>query len=131
MARILVVDDDQVTVVALARLLQIDGHEVFSFTSGEEAIDALSRSRFDVVFTDLEMPVVDGRAVLRAARRIVPASCVVVATGRAVERGDELRREGACVVAGKPIDYDEILHALSACPAHERDGHRPIGRRSP
>ena len=67
MPRFLVVDDDPSAVTGMTQLLTGDGHEVAPFTGGADAVDALSREPFDAIVTDLEMPHVDGHAVVRAA----------------------------------------------------------------
>ena len=117
MGRILVVDDDSSTVEAMATLLGQDGHEVQRFTSGKEAVAALRGDRaFDVVITDLEMPVVDGAAVTRAARESSPTACIVV-TNRGVANTPRLEDDGACLVLEKPIEYEAMHRAILACRA--------------
>jgi CheY-like chemotaxis protein len=126
MARFLVVDDDPATVMSTSRLLTQDGHQVSSFTAGADAVDALSRASFDAVVTDLEMPDVDGHAVVRAARERHPHACVVVATARAEEKVHDLVSAGACIVADKPLEYGEVTKAIHDC--HARGGPGPHGR---
>ena len=117
MGRILVVDDDHTTVEAMATLLGQDGHEVEAFTSGKEAIAALRSGRsFDVVVTDLEMPVVDGATVIRAARESSPNACIVV-TDQGATAPRDLENAGACLVLEKPIEYEAVHHAIAACRA--------------
>jgi DNA-binding NtrC family response regulator len=115
MARFLVVDDDHATVRALTKLLARDGHQVSPSYSGAEAIDALSRDPFDVVVTDLEMPQLDGLAVMRAARDRAPHACLVVATARALDKAQVLADASACVIVDKPFDYENLAKVLTAC----------------
>jgi two-component system chemotaxis response regulator CheY len=117
MGRILVVDDDPTTVEAMATLLAQDGHEVEAFTSGKEAIAALRSGRaFEVVVTDLEMPVVDGATVTRAARELSPNACIVV-TDQGTTAPNDLVQAGACFVLEKPIEYEAVHRAIAACRA--------------
>jgi len=116
MGRILVVDDDHSTVEAMATLLGQDGHEVEAFTSGKEAIAAMRSRPFDVVVTDLEMPVVDGATVIRAAREASPNACIVV-TDQGAAAPKDLEDAGACLVLEKPIEYEAVHHAIAACRA--------------
>ena len=120
MARFLVVDDDHPTVVAVTRLLTDDGHDVSPFTAGEEAVEALAREPFDAVMTDLEMPSVDGHAVVRATRRHLPQACLIVATAKATEHEEALTQAGACIVTDKPLDYEGVTKAIAEC--HARGG---------
>jgi CheY-like chemotaxis protein len=117
MARFLVVDDDPLTVKAMTQLLRSDGHEVASAMSGAGALEALKEQKFDAVVTDLEMPQVDGRAIVRATRECLPAACLIVVSARADEQGRRLLDAGACIVADKPIDYDGLTQAVAECRA--------------
>jgi DNA-binding NtrC family response regulator len=122
MASFLVVDDDPSTVSGLQRLLTDDGHEVSPFTSGADAVEALSRRRFDAVVTDLEMPRVDGHEVVKATRKHQPHACVVVASTLAEQRYRDLVDAGACIIADKPFEYDEITKAVTECRARGGPG---------
>jgi DNA-binding response OmpR family regulator len=123
MARFLVVDDDHPTVTGMARLLSDDGHDVAPFVSGAEALDALSRESFDAVMTDLEMPHVDGHAVVKATREQHPHACLVVVTDRPEDHPTEgLVDAGVCILADKPLDYTEVTKKLSDCRARGRSG---------
>ncbi len=122
MPKFLVVDDDAATVHGVAKLLAADGHDVVPFTAGADAVEALARDSFDAVVTDLEMPEVDGHEVVRAARQHQPHACLVVATGRAQEKYTDLVSAGACIIADKPLEYDEIVQAVSDCRARSGPG---------
>jgi CheY-like chemotaxis protein len=118
MARFLVVDDDHSTVSALTTLLQQDGHEVASMTSGREAVSALrGGGKFDVVVTDFEMPAVDGTAVARAARASSPDACILV-LGRGRADPHTLREAGACALLEKPIQYEALHGVVATCRKH-------------
>jgi CheY-like chemotaxis protein len=125
MVRFLVVDDNHAIVAGLTRLLIGDGHTVAPFTEGALAIEAISRESFDAIVTDLEMPDVDGHAVVRAARQRQPDACVVVATARANEAHARMVAAGACMVVDKQVEYSEITDAVGQCRAR---GGRRSGR---
>lgn len=122
MPRFLVVDDDPAAARAMSQLLRQDGHEVVTHTAGADAVDALPDGAFDAVLTDLEMPHVDGHAVVKAAREHQPHACLVVATVRANDEYHRLVDAGACIVADKPFEYDEITHEVHACRARGGPG---------
>jgi len=63
-ARLLVVDDNKVNRLLLARNLELQGHSVASAENGRVCLDMLRRERFDIVLLDMEMPELDGFAVL-------------------------------------------------------------------
>jgi|GEM_PF-1652684 len=122
MASFLVVDDDPSTVSGLERLLAYDGHEVTPLTSGADAVRALASRPFDAVVTDLEMPHVDGHEVVRATRRHQPHACVVVSSARADDRYGDLVDAGACIIADKPFEYDEVTKMVVECRARGGPG---------
>jgi len=116
MARFLVVDRDQMTVDAIAKLLRQDGHEVQPFTSETEAVARLSRESFDVVVADLDMPHTGGAMVMLAARECSPWACLVVVTSKSWMH-DKWAEKGVCIVVEKPIDYDHLARAVAECHA--------------
>ena len=63
-ARLLIADDNKVNRLLLGRTLELQGHHVTSVDNGREALDRLRRERFDLLLLDLEMPEMDGFAVL-------------------------------------------------------------------
>ena len=115
MSRFLVVDDSPSALRELVSLLKRDGHEVRAAAHGGDAMESLSEEHFDVVLTDLEMPVADGFAVVRAARATMPHGCRVVMTSAALEMRDELVEGGACFVDGKPFDYGRFRKIVNDC----------------
>ncbi|HZP42286.1 MAG TPA: response regulator, partial [Candidatus Binatia bacterium] len=66
MARILLVEDELNMARTLAKNLERAGHAVEHAPHGEAALARLAEARFDVVLTDLKMPVMDGMALMRA-----------------------------------------------------------------
>jgi CheY-like chemotaxis protein len=88
MARILIAEDEESLRKLIARALTQDGHEVLSCADGGEALDTLTREngRFDLLLTDIRMPVMDGIALALAASRDYPELTIVLMTGYADQR---------------------------------------------
>lgn len=76
--RILVVDDDPHCRKAVARLLSEEGYDAAVAADGEEASGLLSSWKPDLVLTDLEMPRVDGRALVRRVHHLQPGTPILV-----------------------------------------------------
>jgi CheY-like chemotaxis protein len=117
MARILIAEDEQAVRALVARALMEDGHQVTATADGAEALDTLQREdgRFDLVLTDIKMPVMDGLALALAAARDFPALPIVLMTGYADQRErasglDALIRE----VVAKPFTLAQIRAAVVA-----------------
>lgn len=68
--RVLVVEDDGPTRTAISRLIRQAGADVFTARDGEEGLGFLVTQRFDVLLTDLRMPVMDGIEMLQHVMRL-------------------------------------------------------------
>lgn len=88
MARILIAEDEDTIRSLLTRALAQDGHEVIANSDGAEALEALTREkgRFDLLLTDIRMPVMDGIALALAAGRDYPKLVILLMTGYADQR---------------------------------------------
>jgi CheY-like chemotaxis protein/HAMP domain-containing protein len=123
--RVLVVDDDQLNIYALTRLLERHDVVVTSAGSGAEAIASLGRDPdVDIVLMDIMMPGMDGYNTIRGIRSI-PAyeSLPIVAITAKLEQGERERcmEAGATDYVPKPVDSTVFLtalqHLLDAAPA--------------
>lgn len=80
-AQVLVIDDDAVVGRSFDRVLSEKGYDVDTALSGEEGLEDIARNRYDVVFTDIKMPGIDGIEVAQKIRENCPWTPVVVITG--------------------------------------------------
>jgi PAS domain S-box-containing protein len=111
--RVLVVDDEDAVRDVLVEMLEAHGHSVVSATCGVEGLAKLAEISYDVVFTDLSMPEMDGWAVAREAKRRRPGLKVVLVTGYAgmIESETEILSHVDAVMA-KPFDFDRVGDTL-------------------
>jgi len=88
MARILIAEDEQALCALCARALTTQGHEVETACDGSDALELLVREngRFDLLLTDIRMPIMDGIALALAAARDFPDLTIVLMTGYADQR---------------------------------------------
>ena len=88
MARILIAEDEEPLRALCARALTMDGLEVMTASDGGEALDVISRADggFDLLLTDIRMPIMDGIALALAAARDHPALTILLMTGYADQR---------------------------------------------
>jgi sigma-B regulation protein RsbU (phosphoserine phosphatase) len=90
-SRILVVDDDPAMLRAVERILA-PAHEVRSFTSGKEALEAARAAEFNIAIVDIRMPGMDGFELTRALKSERPKIEVVLVTGSVTDLDDKLVR---------------------------------------
>ena len=88
MPRILIAEDDEPVRALVARALVEDGHDVVTAPDGAAALETLGREngRFDVLLTDIKMPLMDGIALALATARDHPDITILLMTGYADQR---------------------------------------------
>jgi two-component system cell cycle response regulator CpdR len=88
MARILIAEDEEGIRSLVARALAQDGHAVTTASDGAEALDVLAREQgaFELLLTDIRMPIMDGIALALAAARDHPKVAILLMTGYADQR---------------------------------------------
>ena len=130
MSRILIVEDEAATGLALAESLEDDGHEATHVTSAESALERLKEGPVDLVITDLRLPGRDGRSLARrvlSGRRPLPV-IVLTAYGSA-DVLEELHSFGVHAVFRKPFRVDQIRRtvreALASVTATRRAADSP------
>ena len=107
---VLIVDDDISFARTMSLVLRHRGWEVVIAANGFEAIDRVRERTFDMIFTDIVMPVIDGVETFKHIKDISPDSRVVMMTGYAVEdRVEAALQEGAYTVVYKPLDMEKVV----------------------
>src|SRR5690349_379898 len=95
-ARLLIVDDEAAQMKALCHTLEDEGYATTGFTVASEALKTLRPGQFDLVLTDLQMPEMDGIALLRAAQEIDRSLVGIVMTGHGtIDTAVEAMKAGA------------------------------------
>lgn len=108
-ARLLVIDDEQGMRDMLAFELRREGFDVTTAASGQEAIELVRKSKYDIAVTDLKMPGMDGVETLEALKAIDPEIEVIIATGYAtVDTAITCMKRGAYDYIQKPFDLNEL-----------------------
>ncbi|HET9533465.1 MAG TPA: ATP-binding protein, partial [Blastocatellia bacterium] len=112
-ASILVIDDDERVREAMVGMLRAAGHRTQQAGNGPEGLKKMERSHYDLVFTDLAMPGMDGWAVASEIRRRWPEVKIVLITGYAITPETvEFHRDLVNKVILKPIRFDDISATL-------------------
>lgn len=108
--RILVVDDEEIIRDSIGYVLERDGYKVSKAENGAAAYEMLSRTEFDLVITDIEMPQLRGIELLEKISVRSPQTFVIIITAYAsIETAIGALRKGAFDYILKPIEFDDML----------------------
>ena len=107
--KILIVEDERVTLRNLEYVLKQEGYEVVATTSGTNALKLLQENNFDLVLTDLKLEKVDGIEILEKCKSISPDTEVIIITAYAtISSAIESMKKGAFYYLPKPFKLDEV-----------------------
>jgi two-component system cell cycle response regulator CpdR len=111
MARILLAEDDESMRRFLSAALEKAGHEVQSFSQGDEAFDCLNTGNsFDLLLTDIVMPVMDGIELARKAAEVAPGLKIMFITGfAAVALNPKSNAPKEAKVLSKPFHLRDLV----------------------
>src|SRR6201996_4766122 len=116
MPRVLIADDEDSMRALVARSIALDGHDIVTAQDGAEALDILIREEgaFDLLLTDIQMPIMDGIALALTAARDFPDLTILLMTGFADQR-ERASGLNAIVhdVVTKPFSVADIRTAVA------------------
>jgi DNA-binding NtrC family response regulator len=130
--RVLVVEDDASQRQMLAEFLRDLGFETIEAGNGQEGLASFSEGPFDLVITDLRMPVMDGHDLLAEIKSLSPDTPVVLVTAYGtIEGAIAALKTGAADYLLKPLDLDEVEHVVQRNleASHLRRENRELRRR--
>ena len=114
--RVLIVDDDEMVLMALEELLRPEGYEVETVSSGTEALKRIDQNGYDLLMLDIIMPEMDGLELCRKIReregfRETPI-VFLTAKNRDEDKAQGVEA-GANLFLSKPISPDKLLEIIS------------------
>ena len=113
--KVLLVDDEEEFVKALAERLKMRDLRSDTVLDGEEALSFVEDQEPDVMVLDLKMPGIDGMEVLRQVRKAYPNIQVIILTGHGTEKHEEeAKRLGAFDYLEKPVNLDVLVKKMKA-----------------
>jgi len=113
----LLVEDDELVSRSIRRLLERNQIQVVAATDGQEALDLIDRTDFDIVLLDLMLPDVNGFQFLRALRHTGHEDLPVVVVTSRTDPVNHFwaRRLGAMEYIEKPVDSDYLMEVVDRC----------------
>lgn len=129
-AHILLVDDDPGITEHLPRILEKEGFRVTVATDGEQALELIRATKFDLVLLDIVLPKLDGRLVLRRMRNDGDQTPVILFTERYTSDADEVMgfEMGADDYVRKPFTREVLVARIRAVLRRTRAGKLPLAR---
>ena len=133
-ARILLVDDNKLGLIARKSVLEEQGHRITTASHGEEALERFSRDKFDMVITDYKMPRMNGLELIEQIRERAASLPIILISGYVDGLGLTEANTGADVVI--PKSAHEVTHLVRsvnrllrrATPKKPAGSHRPPTR---
>ena len=109
MSHFLIVDDEEFFLIQIKEVLQMDGHDVVTANGGKDALNKLKEDGFDMVITDLRMPVMDGLQLLSEIQNQFTQTPVVIMSGQGtIDLAVSAIKEGAADFLVKPFSWDHL-----------------------
>jgi len=125
--KVLVVDDDPVVTRSFDRVLSSKGYAVITASNGEEALNKIATEDYDVVYTDIKMPGMDGIEVANRIKSNRPWLPVVIVTGYGSDENVErAKAAGVSTVLHKPLSPEMIEGSAHEATLEERPHETPV-----
>ena len=125
--RILLVDDNEDFLDSTRDVLEIEGYDVVTATSGEEAVGLAAAETFDLILMDIKMPGMNGVEACKIIRDERPNLKVVLMTAYAVEDlVQEALKDDAVGIFFKPLDIEKVIQLLQDVQKSSRDSELKV-----
>ena len=108
--RILVVDDEKSVREITQAFLTLNGYEVNTAENGKEAFDKLLNNHYDVVITDMQMPLMGGMELLEKISQMTSNIITILLTGNTVTQSDVSGKPFAHLC--KPFSHNQLIHLV-------------------
>ena len=118
--KVLLVDDEEDFLEAMAERMRARDMEVTTASSAREAFKKMESETFDAIVLDFQMPEMDGMEALKSIKAKRPESQIILLTGFAtVEKGVEAMKEGAADFLEKPADLEVLSKKIKEAKAEK------------
>ncbi len=113
---ILIIEDEPEVRESYVDMFEFLGYKIDTAENGMEGLNRLEKKNYQIVFTDLNMPVMDGLQTLRLIKKNYPDTEVIVITGFAtIENAIKAMKQGAFDYITKPVSFEHVRIVLNRC----------------
>ena len=117
-AKVLLVDDEKDFLESMSERMRLRGMDVITSSSAKEALEVIENDVFDAIILDIQLPEMDGMAVLKKIKTKHPEAQVILLTGHAsLEKGVEAIKIGASDYLEKPADMEALSKKIKEAKA--------------
>lgn len=116
--RILVIDDNQHLIATIGEYLQSHGFEVVTALDGVDIFNLIESETYDLVLTDIDMPIVSGIGVILAHKKKKPEIPIIAMSGYGQAPLDAAREKGADVIINKPFRFSDLTRHIDKLITH-------------
>ena len=111
--KVLIVDDEFNSRTLLAQLFQEDGYSADTAENGSVALKILENTTFDILITDIRMPIIDGIELFHRVKELYPHMPVILFTAYGtIEAAVMALKEGVFHYLEKPVNFDLLIHTV-------------------
>ena len=123
MAKILLVDDENLILYSLSTTLRHDGLDVTAVGNGKDALNEIRSSPYDICFLDINLPDANGLNLMNVFREISPGTSIIIMTAVDLDEAQlNSLRSSASHYLPKPFDLDEVRSLVSRIMKAEQPG---------
>lgn len=120
--KVLVLDDEQIVLDSVTRILEDENYEVRTCRKGEEAVEILKEGGFDILITDLKMPGMDGLQAMEAMAEVDPDLSMIMFTAYStVDSAVKAMKLGAVDYIRKPFTPDQLVELVTKVMAERKE----------
>ncbi|MXV15746.1 ATP-binding response regulator [Hufsiella ginkgonis] len=126
--RILLAEDNEMNRLVVAEMLENYQARLTEVSNGKEAVDELSRTPYDLVLMDLQMPVMDGLEATNVIRRDMKLQVPIIALTANANKGERERCMGIGMndFVAKPFEEDDLVNTIAACLHQQVPENKPL-----
>ncbi len=109
MAKILIIDDERMIRRTMKDVLEYEKHEVLDAEDGLSGLEMIKNNKFDLIFSDIKMPGIDGIELLERSMEFTDAPIVMISGHGNIDTAIDAIKKGAFDYLAKPLDLNRIL----------------------
>jgi two-component system NtrC family response regulator len=119
MTKILLVDDKELILYSLSRMLRHGGADVTAVTNGKDALREIQRSSYDICFLDVQLPDANGLELMKQFRKLSPTTSIIIMTALCLNN-EQLQslRSYNCHYLPKPFELDQVQSLIAELTGH-------------